>query len=430
MKDLNFRDIKLNKDLDTILREDLAFREDIDMPELSTWTPGDTTRMPFSSYTDYATSIDTRQDSDAYLDSLDFENDGLDIEEITNEVYIQACDKYDPVEITGEVLYDEALSLGFDEAVCEKVEAFWNQQKEDLEEEDEESLYTEALDDDEESQEEAASNDLKGKIYNAVTVNFHSWLWGHSSFRDVLTGEDIYEISAGIIDTYYNEVVEKLKKGEITQDIISEELDNPHFFDAIIANRVEAVTKYKVNKLNYSIPKEALEECKISERSLHQQVQDIVGYVVTYTNPSTHRRAYLSWDPVDEYYFWSVNMDDAELFESFEDARDLLKERINEITGDVEDIDVRAIYSSDYQIKEAYSEKDEKRFSKMLNESRMADVDIICDEFVHKHPGIKGELSVRLAHELKQELVDILHINPNLAYEIAETYLEDRYGQL
>nr|DAE47627.1 MAG TPA: hypothetical protein [Bacteriophage sp.] len=432
MSELNFKNIKVDKDVNTLNLEALVERQSSTTPTLSKWNPNERAKHPFKKYTEYVAPIDEHSDADLYMDTLDFDND-IDIEEATNEVYIEACTRYRANDIDADIMREVALDLGFEEAICDRIAEFWEYQKAELEEDEfEDSIYDDVDDegiddvlDESEEQSEDLDNlkestldgvyddevrdtdEFYGNIYHSVAKAFDIYLEDHAEFDD-LSEDDKEGIISAVAESYY------MNLDTVDNTIISEELNKPHFFDDAFEYYLANAYDLKLHKLDYSIPEEALED--LEERSLYQYKNDIWGYVIK------AQGKYLAWDSANDDYEWSDNLDDAEFFTNEDDAEELAKDYAEEA------IIIPIRVDEAYELDEAL--KSNKIVSKLLNESRMADVDIVCEEFVHKHPGIKGELSVRLAHQLKQELVDILHINPNLAYEIAETYLEERYGEL
>lgn len=377
MSELNFKNIKVDKDVNTLNLEALVERQSSTTPTLSKWNPNERAKHPFKKYTEYVAPIDEHSDADLYMDTLDFDND-----------------------IDADIMREVALDLGFEEAICDRIAEFWEYQKAELEEDEfEDSIYDDVDDD-----EVRDTDEFYGNIYHSVAKAFDIYLENHAEFDD-LSEDDKEGIISAVAESYY------MNLDTVDNTIISEELNKPHFFDDAFEYYLANAYDLKLHKLDYSIPEEALEE-----RSLYQYKNDIWGYVIK------AQGKYLAWDSANEDYEWSDNLDDAEFFTNEDDAEEVAEDYAEEA------IIIPIRVDEAYELDEAL--KSNKIVSKLLNESRMADVDIVCEEFVHKHPGIKGELSVRLAHQLKQELVDILHINPNLAYEIAETYLEERYGEL
>lgn len=297
--------------------------------------------------------------------------------------------------------------------------------------------------DDYEDDTEVDEDVLRSEVLTSIADCLNKYLRDHRGLYTDIDQADIDRICKIMTKDYLN-----YNKGEYdrdpadTYDVMKTELAQPGFFDDAFDFYLGNISKAKYNSNTFKGVSDAVwadPKDSLSEATVRSRMNDIVGYVVS--NALGHDGGYYL-STTDEGSSWAEDLEDADIFDSKDDAVEGLHEALLEgldipeafkdhetNTESYEDwidwIDYDAL--DNYEIMPVYANSASVNYSYLtrsgLKESRINDVLIILDEFDERFP--KGNKN-RDVYTLSKRLMDYAGLDKETATKIASGHLEGK----
>lgn len=297
--------------------------------------------------------------------------------------------------------------------------------------------------DDYEDDTEVDEDVLRSEVLTSIADCLNKYLRDHRGLYTDIDQADIDRICKIMTKDYLN-----YNKGEYdrdpadTYDVMKTELAQPGFFDDAFDFYLGNISKAKYNSNTFKGVSDAVwadPKDSLSEATVRSRMNDVVGYVVS--NTLGHDGGYYL-STTDEGSSWAEDLEDADIFDSKDDAVEGLHEALLEgldipeafkdhetNTESYEDwidwIDYDAL--DNYEIMPVYANSASVNYSYLtrsgLKESRINDVLIILDEFDERFP--KGNKN-RDVYTLSKRLMDYAGLDKETATKIASGHLEGK----